>query len=121
MRKYIDILTESMRDIFNFHIKGEIAYLETMIVFERRQGYGRKIYTDWENGLPGNVKYVLLDPVDGGAGPSNGFWEKMGFSYQFVDDDPEYEVPKTMIKGVNGNPTPPPTDWFPDGPDEDGF
>lgn len=65
----------------------------------RGEGLGPKVYQQWEQNIPRDVKYLKLMPVDYGHGDPTGFWEKMGFKH--VSD-------KWMAKGVNGNPTPQP-------------
>lgn len=81
----------------------------------RGAGLGRKAYEAWEKTLPATIKYVTLEPVDAGDGFSGGFWERMGFVYKYApSDDPDFHVPQTMTKGVNGVPTPQPMDYAPE-------
>lgn len=44
--------------------------------------------------------------ADTGSGLSNGFWEAMGFNYQYDGESLDYETSQYMWKGVNGHPTP---------------
>lgn len=81
---------------------------------KRGAGAGRDLYQRWERSLPRDIRRVELTPVDYGFGPSDAFWQKMGFSYMYLPaEDPDEEIPRTMVKGVNGNPTPQPIEYDP--------
>lgn len=113
MRNFMN-LVENTSEYIHAMIHGAEAEIVVMIIPPRlrSQGVGRKVYHEWEASLPSTVHYVTLDPIDAGDGFSGGFWEKMGFSYVYTpSDDPDFEVPKTMVKGVNGHPTPNPVVW----------
>jgi hypothetical protein len=99
-----------------WHLRNpETAYIEMMHVPPalRGAGHGRAHYAQWESSLPKTVKLVHLHAADTGAGPSDGFWQRMGYDYRYdygrdVDtaEGPHYEASKEMWKGVNGHPTP---------------
>ena len=49
--------------------------------------------------------------ADTGDGQSEGFWDALGFDWRYPSDsesDLGYEARYTMVKGVNGHPTPMP-------------
>jgi hypothetical protein len=56
---------------------------------------GSKTYFEWERNLPSDIKTIRLFASDAGEGPSHEFWDKMGFDYEFPDDDDQ------MIKHIN--------------------
>lgn len=120
LRRFMNIV-ENASNYIHAMIYGDHAEIVAMILPSEMQGrgFGRTIYQEWEANLPSTVTYVVLDPIDGGGGFSGGFWEKMGFSYMYEpSNDPDFEVPKTMIKGVNGEPTPTPKPYGGDDGDE---
>ena len=45
-----------------------------------------------------------------GSGNSDGFWLALGFAYRYAGEpgDLSYEAAHTLVKGVNGHPTPAP-------------
>lgn len=91
----------------NAHRSGDIIWIDMMGVPDRGKGIGRRYYEQWEANLPPDIKLIRLMAADAGHGPSNGFWEAMGFDYQYAGDDLDYETSHYMWKGVNGHPTPP--------------
>jgi GNAT superfamily N-acetyltransferase len=81
----------------------------------RGKGLGRRAYELWEAALPKRIKLIRLHAADSGSGPTDGFWEQMGFDwrYDFDDliystDDPLYEASREMQKGIHGTKTPKP-------------
>ena len=95
------------------HRGGAAAWVDMVFVPDGRRGRGegRRLYEEWEAGLPGDVEMVLVFAADTeGEGNSDGFWEALGFSYRFEgdEDDLSYDAAHTMVKGVNGHPTPAP-------------
>lgn len=116
MRDYIDIIESSMmntssnKPYIRAHKSGEdVVWIDMMFVppDQRGKGLGKQYYEEWESDLPYTVKLVRIMAADTGSGLSNGFWEKMGFEYQYYGTDLPYEVSQYMWKGVNGHPTPP--------------
>jgi len=79
----------------------------------RGKGLGRRAYMLWEATLPKKLKLIRLHTADSGSGPTEAFWERMGFDwrYDFDDpvystDDPLYEASREMQKGIHGKRTP---------------
>jgi ribosomal protein S18 acetylase RimI-like enzyme len=58
----------------------------------RRRGLGERAYAQWERELPKAVTTVRLHAADSGDGPSSGFWERVGFSFRWNEDDVESAV-----------------------------
>lgn len=89
------------------HESGDTVWVDMFVVppEERGKGVGARFYLDWEAKLPGSFKLVRLYAGDTGAGPSHGFWERMGFSYVFADEQGN-ENDNYMWKGIHGQPTP---------------
>ena len=56
----------------------------------RRKGLGRKAYMDFEAKLPSDITTIRLHASDMGDGPSDRFWDQMGFDYE--DDSSQYMV-----------------------------
>lgn len=77
---------------------------------ERRgRGDGRRLYEAFEASLPDEIKLIFAFAADtDGSGNSDGFWTAMGFEYRYDGEDLAYEAAHTMIKGINGAPTPDP-------------
>ena len=79
----------------------------------RRQGLGTEAYEEFETELPKDVDLVYLHAADSGAGPSDGFWEMLGFDYVYgveypLDmEDLSIEEQQYMVKGI-GRETPDP-------------
>jgi hypothetical protein len=96
------------------HRSGDIVWIDMMEVptEQRGQGVGRRVYEEWEASLPEDVKYIMVYAADTeGRGHSDMFWEALGFEWRWYSEFPEDlgdEGQHTMIKGVNGNPTPEP-------------
>lgn len=105
--RWIELL-ENPEPYIAAHRSGDIIWIDMMSVpvSDRGKGIGRQYYMKWEQELPQDVKIVRLMAADTGSGLSNGFWEAMGFEYQYSGDDLDYETSQYMWKGVNGNPTP---------------
>jgi len=109
------------------HQSGDTVVIDMMHVPDamRGTGVGRSTYETWEAALPKSVHLVRAWAADTGSGKSNGFWEAMGFDYQYVPtadsevDDQDFWW--WMWKGVNGHPTPPsiPVDTFNDDENDD--
>jgi ribosomal protein S18 acetylase RimI-like enzyme len=115
--RYHEIMTEAALKgpYIHAHMSGEHAvWIDMMSVpsNQRGKGVGRRYYEKWESELPKTVALVLLVPADtgSGSGPSNGFWEAMGY---------EYRDNECMWKGVNGHPTPAGSDPNPDDEEPD--
>ena len=88
--------------------EGPVVYLDYFAVEDRGRGLGRAAYERWERALPTDVERVVLDAID----DADGFWLKMGYRYLYrSSDDPDFVVPRVMVKGVNGHPTPESTEW----------
>lgn len=109
---------EAEKPYIDDHRSGDIMWLDMMAVPVRGQGIGRRYYQQWEAELPKDIKLVRLMAADAGHGLANGFWEKMGFEYQYDGEDLDYETSQYMWKGVNGFPTPE-TVWVGDDDDEE--
>jgi GNAT superfamily N-acetyltransferase len=77
------------------HRQGDTIWLDYFEVSQRGQGLGTKEYLNWEKNLPAEIKKIRLHASDAGHGKSHGFWDKMGFDYEFPDDD------NYMIKSIN--------------------
>ena len=76
---------------------------------KRGQGLGRALYERFEASLPADIEMIMIFAADtDGSGNSDGFWSAMGFEYRYDGEDLPYEAEHTMVKGVNGNPTPAP-------------
>jgi GNAT superfamily N-acetyltransferase len=91
------------------HRSGDVIWIDMMAVpsEHRGKGIGRQHYEAWEASLPPDIKLIRLMAADTGEGVSNGFWEAMGFEYQYDGEDLDYETSQSMWKGVNGHETPP--------------
>jgi len=115
MREFINIVRESASAPYiDAHLSGNTVVIDMMWVppEQRGKGVGRGYYEQWESELPSHVKYVKIWAADTGEGKSNQFWEQLGFEYMFAPgEDDDYNEDDDhwwwMIKGVNGNPTPP--------------
>lgn len=114
MREFIDIVESAAEEqpYINAHRSGDIVWIDMMHVppGQRGKGIGRAFYERWEASLPKDVTLVKLMAADTGEGVSNGFWDAMGFDYQYAGEALGYEASQTMWKGVNGFPTPPTVD-----------
>ena len=94
------------------HLSGNIVWLDMFVVpmQQRKRGVGRAAYMEWEKSLSSLVTCVKLLASDTGNGLSDGFWEAMGYSFQYESDEfgvLSYEDMQSMWKGLNGHPTPP--------------
>ena len=78
------------------HRQGSTIWLDYFEVPIRGKGIGSAEYIRWEKSLPKDIKTIRLHASDTGYGPSNNFWDKMGFDYEFEDDN------NYMIKHLNG-------------------
>lgn len=81
----------------------------------RGKGLGRRAYELWEKTLPKSVKLIRLHAADTGSGPTDMFWERMGFDWSwdfgepvYSTEDPNYEASHEMQKGIHGKRTPKP-------------
>ena len=86
LREHFRILEGSKIEI-NAHRAGDSMWIDWFSVPNRGQGDGRSAYEKWEQNLPQDIKTVRLHASDAGEGPSHGFWDAMGFDYEFPDDD----------------------------------
>jgi hypothetical protein len=75
------------------------AFIMGFSSMDPSKGNGRRAYEKWERELPKTVRVVGLQAT----ATSYGFWVKMGFSFMYEPRDNLF----TMVKGVNGYPTPP--------------
>jgi hypothetical protein len=89
----------------------------------RGKGLGRRAYKLWEKTVPKEFKLIQLHAADSGSGPTDAFWERMGFQWRFdfgepvySASDPRYEASHEMQKGIHGKRTPDLVDV----PNEDG-
>jgi len=90
------------------------VYIEWFSVEESGKGNGRRAYEAWEARLPESVKYIYLHAADpDGGGNSHGFWEAMGFDFEYtygsaieheIDDETKY----AMVKAIHGAAQPEP-------------
>jgi predicted GNAT superfamily acetyltransferase len=112
LRDLIDIVEWATRPFIDAHRSGNAVWIDMMLVpkKQRGRGVGRAYYEQWEAALPKDVELVRLMAADTGEGASNGFWEAMGFDFQYDGEDLDYEMTHYMWKGVNGYPTPPTVD-----------
>lgn len=119
MRHFINIVEAAQGQsdegvIIAADIHEKVAIIHDFVVPKslRGRGVGRREYEKWEANLPHTVELVKLFAADygDGKGNSDGFWENMGFDYQYADAD-DYETAHMMWKGVNGHETPPPIEW----------
>lgn len=103
--------------VINAHrTNDDTIYIEWFEVPEalRGQGLGTAAYEKFEKSLPKKIKYIRLHAADSGSGPSDPFWEAMGFGYRYDFEDepdatsPDYEAFHEMVKGINGTETPEP-------------
>ena len=106
---------EADKPKIDWHLKyPERAYISWFQVPKhmRGQGVGRAAYKKWEKELPASVTHVELHAADSGDGPSDRFWQKMGFMHRYDFEDPphpssrEYEHSQLMHKGIRGHKTP---------------
>lgn len=105
IRKYVTLIETAESNYITSSREGNVMWLDAMVIPPsiRGTGIGEKVYREWEKGLPRDIEYVHIVPVE----DSDMFWKKMGFDYLYYeDDDPDMEVPNDMVKGVNGKPTP---------------
>lgn len=105
-----------MKSYLNSHrVNEETIEIEMIFIAKenRNNGEGTKLYLEWEKSLPKEIKCVKLFAADTGSGNSYPFWERLGYEFKYTGDSLEditsavgYEGTYTMIKGVNGHPTP---------------
>lgn len=94
------------------HRSGDSVWIDMIYVTpgERGKGEGRRLYKDFEAALPPDITLVRVFAADTeGEGNSDDFWLALGFAYRYeaeVTSDLSYEAAHTLIKGVNGHPTP---------------
>ena len=69
------------------HRQGNTIWIDYFEVPVRGKGMGSREYRDWESKLPQDITKIRLHASDAGHGPSHGFWDQMGFDYEFPDDD----------------------------------
>ena len=67
--------------------QGNTIWIDYFEVPVRGKGLGSREYKDWESNLPQDITKIRLHASDAGHGPSHGFWDQMGFDYEFPDDD----------------------------------
>jgi len=105
------------------HRAGDVMWLDWFYLPARCRGEGRggAAYAEWEGSLPHDITRVRLFAADTGTGRTDGFWERMGFSYVYDTENPDAladDERYTMHKGVNEHPTPPGI-WVIDDDDSD--
>jgi hypothetical protein len=81
--------------IIDAHRQGDTIWLDYFEVPVQGQGMGTQEYFKWEKSLPSDIKKIRLFASDAGYGKSHEFWDRMGFDYEFPDDDNQ------MIKYIN--------------------
>ena len=101
------------RPYLDAHRAGVSMWIDMLHVpaSQRGMGTGRKLYANWEAHLPKDIELVRVFAADTeGFGNSDGFWQSLGFSYRYAGglDELSYEAAHTLVKGVNGHPTPKP-------------
>jgi GNAT superfamily N-acetyltransferase len=111
MKKWATLVeSEAPRIVAEIHPTQGIAIIHDFHIpkVSRKQGLGRRAYEEWEASLPKEIKLVRLFAADYDNGNSDGFWEAMGFDWNYTGENLSYEAQHAMWKGVNGHPTPPP-------------
>jgi hypothetical protein len=83
--------------IIDAHRVGNTVVIDYFEVKPRGQGLGTKEYEKFENNLPPEITMIRVHASDAGEGPSHGFWDAMGFDYEFPDDD------NYMVKHLNSH------------------
>ena len=94
----VEIFEGSDKPYIDAHRSGDIMWIDMMLVppSQRGSGVGKAFYKSWEEALPSDIKLIRLLAADTGDGLSNGFWEAMGFEYQYDGDDLDYETSQYM-------------------------
>jgi hypothetical protein len=69
------------------HRQGNTIWIDYFEVPVRGKGVGSQAYKNFEDNLPPDITKIRLHASDAGHGPSHGFWDQMGFDYEFPDDD----------------------------------
>jgi GNAT superfamily N-acetyltransferase len=93
------------------HRSGDTVWIDWLYVApsERRRGAARRALARFEAELPREIRLLRVFAADSeGAGNSDDFWLSVGFAYRYAGDPEElsYEAAHTLVKGVNGHPTP---------------
>ena len=86
LREHFRII-EGTKPEITAHRVGDSMWIDWFSVPNRGQGEGRRTYEKWEQNLPQDIKTIRLHESNAGEGPSHGFWDAMGFDYEFPDDD----------------------------------
>jgi len=62
----------------------DVAWIDVLFVPEehRRQGFGRRMVSEWLSKLPATIKKIELLAVDLDGGSPVGFWKKLGFDVE---------------------------------------
>ena len=112
----LPIKVAGLRGTLEYHQAGDVLWIDMFGLRpeDRNQGGGRIAWQEFESSIPKEIAVICLFAGDTGGGPSAGFWEKMGFTYQY-DQESGTEYDQYMWKGANGHPTPKPLDT----PDEE--
>jgi len=90
------------------HRRGPTSlYLEWFVIplEDRGKGEGAKRYLEWEAGLPKWVKEIYLHAADSGSGPTDMFWDSVGYDWVYdissdESDDYSYEDQHFMVKKI---------------------
>lgn len=95
----------------NDHRSGDGIWIDMIFIQEghRGKGHGTQLYKNWEKDLPKDIKYVIVFAADTGSGNSDKFWQSLGFQYKYDAENSDvldYQSQHTLVKGVNGFPTP---------------
>jgi ribosomal protein S18 acetylase RimI-like enzyme len=66
------------------HLAEDIAWIDVLFVPQehRRQGFGRRMVSEWLSKLPATIKKIELLAVDLDGGSPVGFWKKLGFDVE---------------------------------------
>lgn len=103
-----------MKQHLESHHAGSIVWIDMLYVApdDRGRGEGRRMYERFEASLPSDITLVRVFAADTeGTGNSDEFWRALGFEYRYDGDEDalSYEGAHTLVKGVNGHPTPAPS------------
>lgn len=107
----IELFEQRDEKCIEMHIQGTALVIDMFVIPSslRGKGVGTQTYFEIEQNAPDNITRIEIMAADIGAGtgPSNGFWESVGFDYIYIDrgDIPD-QMSNWMWKGINGHKTP---------------